>query len=122
MYSFLPIVFLSALFFCMYVCFKHPSSFGSGTGYNTITSRKSKRIWDYAQKLACDYMRKFLIYSIVYNFVYLIVYFVIKNLEWASSKILVIFNCLVFLSMVLGYFVCVESNLKLGIKQGKCEE
>lgn len=119
MYSFLPIVFLSALFFCMYVCFKHPSSFESGTGYNTITSRKSKRIWDYAQKLASDYMRKFLICSIIYNFVWLIVYFVIKNLVWASSKVLVIFNFIIFLIMVLGYFVCVEYKLKLEIKQGR---
>ena len=27
-----------------------PGSYGSGTGYNTVTSRMSKRIWDYAQK------------------------------------------------------------------------
>lgn len=119
MYSFLPTVFLSVLFLGMYICFKYPSSYGSGTGYNTITSRKSKRIWEYAQKLACDYMRKFLICSIAYNFVWLIVYSVIKNQAWASPMALVIFNCIIFLIMVLGYFVCVEYKLKLEMKQGK---
>ena len=107
------------MFLVMYISLRHPSSYGSGTGYNTITSRKSKRIWDYAQKLASDYMRKFLICSIIYNFVWLIVYFVIKNLVWASSKVLVIFNFIIFLIMVLGYFVCVEYKLKLEIKQGR---
>lgn len=119
MYSFLPNVFLSVMFLVMYISLRHPSSYGSGTGYNTVTSRKSKGIWDYAQKLACYYMRRFFTYSIAYNFVWCIVYFIIKNFEWASSNGLLIFNSMISLIILLSYFICVEYKLKSEIKQGR---
>ncbi len=43
-----------------------PSQYGSRNGYNTITSRKSKEIWDYAQK-------NFLIHSIRAGFLVIII-------------------------------------------------
>lgn len=122
MYSFLPNVFLSVMFLVMYISLRHPSSYGSGTGYNTVTSRKSKGIWDYAQKLACYYMRRFFICSITYSFAWVIVYFIIKDFEWASSNGLLIFNSMISLIILLSYFICVEYKLKSEIKQGRVLE
>ena len=106
----------------MYISLRHPSSYGSGTGYNTVTSRKSKGIWDYAQKLACYYMRRFFICSITYSFAWVIVYFIIKDFEWASPNGLLIFNSMISLIILLSYFICVEYKLKSEIKQGRVLE
>ena len=88
-------------------------------GYNTVTSRKSKKVWDYAQKLANKYMRKFLSCSIIYNLIGIIVYLSIRALEWVSSIDFLIFNCIVSLLVMVSYFLRVEYELKLAIREGR---
>lgn len=120
MYCFLPTILLSVVFFIIYVLsVKHPSVYGSRTGYNTVTSRKSKKVWDYAQKLANKYMRKFLSCSIIYNLIGIIVYLSIRALEWVSSIDFLIFNCIVSLLVMVSYFLRVEYELKLAIREGR---
>lgn len=97
---------------------KFPAKYGSGTGYNSVTSRKSPLIWDYAQKIAPRYMLQTGIILLIITVVYFIAEVILMNqCHMTITKTNIIVNAIIGGIVEISLFLRIELNLRKKLKE-----
>ena len=111
--SSLPTLLLTIILLIMSVINKrYPSKYGSHTGYNTIISRKSEEIWDYAQQLAGIYAFRFSCISLIVSILWVLICVILKNNELGKISDYIIINLCMVVCLIVFLFAQIEMKLK----------
>lgn len=109
----LPTVLLSIMLLIMgLISKKFPSQYGNNTGYNTVQSRKSEKVWNYAQQLAVKYAFKFSLLSVLISGIWMLICVGLAGKEIGNTSSYVIVNLVMAIFILIFMFVRVEVSLK----------
>lgn len=113
--------FMAVLTIVLSILFKKfPAKYGSGTGYNSVTSRKSPFIWDYAQKIAPHYLIQTGFILLIVTILYFIAEIILmRQFHMNITKTNMIVNLIISGIVEISLFVRIEMKLRKKLKEGK---
>lgn len=112
LYSLPSFVFFGTTMIIGHIMKKYPAQYGSNVGYNTLTSRKSKEIWDYAQKISVPILLRVSCFSLI-AFCASMLITVFKIEFFVKNEFLIIlFNVTAVIIMIMVFFGLVEIKLR----------
>lgn len=97
---------------------KFPSKYGSGTGYNSVTSRKSPQVWDYAQQIVPNYLLQTGLILILATLLYLAVEVIlVGQFHMIVTKTNMIVNIIIAGIIEITFFARMEMRLHKKLKE-----